>query len=98
MKEYELIDNVEENRYEFRVDKYIPKIEYIKRGNVEIYLTHTEVPPALEGQGIATQMVQKVLADIEEKGLSLIPLCPFVIGYIKRNPEWKRIVMDGINI
>ena len=38
------------------------------------------------------------LADIERQGLRLVPLCPFVAGYIHKHPEWKRIVMRGIHI
>ncbi len=98
MDEYILIDNTDDNQYEFHVDGYIPKIEYIKSVNGEIYLTHTEVPYELEGKGVGSQLVQKALKDIKEKGLRLIPLCPFVAGYIRKHPEWRSIVMRGINI
>lgn len=97
-KEYDLIVNTDENQYEFHVEDYTPKIEYILSNNGEIYLTHTEVPIALEGRGIGTQLVEKTLRDIDEKKLRLVPLCPFVAGYIKKNPEWRRIVMKGINV
>ena len=30
--------------------------------------------------------------------IRLVPLCPFVAGYIHKHPEWKRIVMKGIHI
>ena len=63
-----------------------------------IYLTHTEVPRELEGKGIGSQLVEKTLQDIERQGLRLVPLCPFVAAYIKKHPEWRRIVMKGINI
>ncbi|MDU1891890.1 MAG: GNAT family N-acetyltransferase [Dysgonomonas sp.] len=96
MENYDLIDNVEQKQYEFHVGEYLPKIEYIKTKNGEIYLTHTEVPIALEGQGIATQLVEKVLADIESKDLKLVPMCPFVAKYIKKHPDWKRIVLRGV--
>lgn len=97
MENYELTDNVEKSQYEFHVENYLPKIEYIKTNNGEIYLTHTEEPVALEGRGIGSQLAEKVLADIEKKGLRLIPLCPFIAGYIKKHPDWRRIVMRGIN-
>lgn len=96
--DYELIDNEERHQYEFHVDKYTPKIEYIKSTNGEIYLTHTEVPTQLGGKGIGSQLVEKTLKDIEKQGLRLVPLCPFVAGYIHKHPEWKRIVMKGIHI
>ena len=98
MENYQLFDNIEENRYEFQVGKYLPMIEYIKTANGEIYLTHTEVPVALEGQGIGSQLAEKTFKEIEAKGLRLIPLCPFIAGYIKKHPEWQRIVMKGINV
>lgn len=98
MEDYKLIDNKEKKQYEFHVGSHIAKIEYIKTNNGEIYLTHTEVPVVLEGQGIGSQLVQKVLHDIEQNDLRLIPLCPFVAGYIKKHPDWKRLVMKGVNI
>ncbi len=90
--DYELIDNIDENQYEFRIGKHIAKIEYIKTDKGEIYLTHTETPVELEGQGIASALTKKVLADIEKKGLRLVPLCPFVAGYIRKHPEWGKLV------
>ena len=97
-EDYELIDNEENRRYEFRIDGHIAKIEYIKTPNGEIYLTQTEVPRALGGKGIGSQLVEKALKDIEHKDLRLVPLCPFVAGYIHKHPEWRRIVMKGFHI
>ena len=98
MDDYELIDNTKNHQYEFHIGKLVPKIEYIKSKNGEIYLTHTEVPVQLEGKGVGSQLVEKVLKDIESQELRLVPLCPFVAGYIKKHPDWRRIVMKGINV
>ena len=98
MDDYELIDNEERHQYEFHIGKYVPKTEYIKTKNGEIYLTHTEVPVALEGKGVGSQLAEKVLKDIEKQELRLVPLCPFIAGYIQKHPDWRRIVMRGINI
>lgn len=97
-EDYELIDNEERHQYEFHVEKYTPKIEYIKSTNGEIYLTHTEVPTALSGMGIGSQIVEKSLKDIERQELRLVPLCPFVAAYIHKHPEWKRIVLRGVHV
>ncbi|WP_116496208.1 GNAT family N-acetyltransferase [Balneicella halophila] len=94
----ELIDNKEKKQYEFHIDGYTPRIEYIKSKNDEIYLTHTEVPSALEGRGIGTQLVEKALIDIKKQNLRLVPLCTFVATYIKRHPEWREIILRGINV
>lgn len=98
MEVYELIDNAEEHQYEYHVGKYTPRIEYLKSKNGEIYLTHTEVPQALEGKGIGSALVADVLRDIDRQGLRLVPLCPFVAGYIQKHPEWRRIIMKGVNV
>ena len=57
-----------------------------------ITLIHTETEPELEGKGAATAVIEKTLEYIEENNDTLIPLCPLVFAYIKRHPEWKRIV------
>ena len=94
---YILIDNADAKRYEFEMEGKRPIIEYIK-AKEKIYLTHTEVPDSMAGKGVGKALVGQVLEDIKEKGLTLIPLCPFVALYIKRNPEWKELVLKGINI
>lgn len=98
MKTYKLFDNTAERQYEFHINGEIPKIEYLKTDNNEIYLTHTEVPVLLEGQGIGSALVEECLKDIDKKGLRLVPLCPFVAGYIQKNPHWRKIIMKGVNV
>ena len=98
MENYKLIDNAALHQYEFRIGDLTPRIEYIKTKNGEIYLTHTEVPSALEGKGVGSSLVRLALEDIERQQLRLVPLCPVVAGYVQKHPEWKRLVMEGINI
>ncbi len=95
--DYKLIDNEEEKQYEFHIDDLVPRVEYAKVQD-HIYLNHTEVPPELKGKNIGKILVKKVLEDIEKKKLILVPLCPFVASYIKRNPEWKRLLYKGVRI
>ncbi|MEM9142717.1 MAG: GNAT family N-acetyltransferase [Bacteroidota bacterium] len=95
--DYVLMDNTEAKQYEIHVDGRVPRIEYIKAQD-KIYLTHTEVPKGLEGRGIGSSLVKLVLEDVAKKGLTLVPLCPFVALYLKRHPEWKKLVLKGINI
>ena len=96
--EYALTDNTEEKQYEYKLeDGSTARVEYIKTTE-KVFLTHTEVPPKHEGKGIASALIKDVLAEVEKSGLALIPLCPYVAMYIKRHPEWKRLVMKNINI
>jgi uncharacterized protein len=88
----ELHNNKAANRFEMVFDKHLSLIEYEIKGDV-MALLHTEVDPALEGRGAGTAIVEKTLKYIEEAGMQLLPLCPFVVAYIKRHPEWERIVV-----
>ena len=97
MNELKLIDNKDAKRYEVQIGEETARIEYIRAQN-RIFLTHTEVPIPLEGKGIGSRMVEMALTDVASKDLTLVPLCPFVAGFIKDHPEWKKLVLKGINI
>lgn len=97
IEDYKLIDNKENNRYEFQIDGKIAEVDYIKSDG-EIYFVHTEVPASLGGKGVGSQLAEKALEDVDRQELRLVPLCPFIAGYIKKHPEWKRIVMRGKHI
>lgn len=58
----------------------------------KIYLIHTEVPVELEGKGVASAIVEKTFNYIEQNNLKLVPLCVYVVSYLKRHPEWSRIL------
>ncbi len=72
-------------------------VEYLQVAN-RIIFTHTEVDPALEGRGIASKLARHVLEYAREKGYEVMPLCPYIAGYISRHPEYKPLVMPGINV
>jgi predicted GNAT family acetyltransferase len=52
-----------------------------------MFVTHTEVAPELEGQGIAAALVRAALAHAREHGLKVRPLCSYVQAYVRRHPE-----------
>lgn len=95
--EHILSENKEKKRFEANIEGKTAIIEYIRTKD-KMYLTHTEVPKELEGKGIASEMVKEVLKQIEEEGLKLVPLCPFVAGYIKRHPEYKTLLAEGYHV
>jgi predicted GNAT family acetyltransferase len=86
--------NEQQERFELEVDGTTAYIEYRKGGNT-MALTHTEVPAALEGKGVGTAIVEKSLSYLEENNYRLVPLCPFVLAYVERHPEWKRLMGPG---
>lgn len=93
----EVTDNVNARQFEARVNGQVAKLEYMFGGK-KIFLTHIEVPPALEGEGIAQALVERVLQILEEKKLRIVPLCPYVTTFLRKHPEWKRMLAHGINL
>jgi uncharacterized protein len=49
--------------------------------------THTEVSEHLEGQGVGSGLVRFALLDVRQKGMQVVPMCPFVAAYIKRHRD-----------
>ncbi|WP_322969604.1 GNAT family N-acetyltransferase [Faecalibacter sp. LW9] len=87
----DVIKNDTTNRFELTVDGIIAFIDFKQKDQL-IKLIHTEVPEALGGRGVAAALVEKTLVFLETNNFSLYPYCPYVYAYIKRHPDWKRVV------
>jgi len=49
-------------------------------------IMHTEVPPPLQGRGIAGALVQAALDHARARGLKVRPLCSYARAYMRRHP------------
>jgi len=79
-------DNADETRFEFRAGGQVAELTYRRNGN-RLVLIHTEVPEALEGQGIGGRLVSAAVDRAASQGLTLVPLCPFARGWLQRHPD-----------
>jgi predicted GNAT family acetyltransferase len=84
-------DNEAAQRYEVRLGDARALLQYERKGDRIVFL-HTEVPAALEGRGIGSALARGALDDARARGLSVVPLCPFVRAYIQRHPEYLPLV------
>lgn len=80
-----------DKRFEIEIDGHFAFIDYREMGH-QIALVHTEADPELAGTGAAAAVVEKTLHYIEANQKKVLPFCPYVFAYIKKHPEWKRIV------
>ena len=67
---------------------------YRDREGVRVF-THTEVNDAYEGQGLASRLVAFAVADVEDRGLTMAPRCPYVRSWLERHPGHEAVVADG---
>lgn len=90
-------NNEAKKRFEIKVEDKLAVAEYNRVAN-RIIFTHTEVPPALEGNGIGSLLAKTALEFAKQESLKVIPLCPYIAGYIKKHREYIPLVMDGYNV
>jgi uncharacterized protein len=76
----------EAGRFEAVVEGQLSVADYEIEGNV-MHMTHTGVPTALRGHGIAAVLVKEALEYARAQGLKVNPLCSYVRVYMHRHPE-----------
>ena len=48
--------------------------------------------------GIGSLLAQKTLDLIDKMNLKVVPYCQFIAAYIRKNPQYRRLLATGINI
>ena len=61
-------------------------------GEDKIIIDHTEVKPGNEGKGFGKKMVLKAVEYAREKGIKIIPLCPFAKSVFDKTPEIRDVL------
>ena len=71
-------------RFQTTTDGKTSLIAYRIAGDL-MSLTHTEVAPELQGQGIGGQLVEAALAHAKAHGLTVDPACSYARAYMQRH-------------
>lgn len=61
-------------------------LDYQLAGSV-MTITHTVVPPAIGGRGIAADLMRAALAAARTAGWTVIPACSYAAAYMQRHPD-----------
>lgn len=84
-------DNRAEQEFELEVDGHRAIAAY-QREDGTITFTHTQVPHAIEGRGVASKLIRAALDASRDAGLKVVPQCPFVATFIERHPEYRDLL------
>ncbi len=84
----EIVHHAAAHRYEVTVDGHLSVCEY-ELADGRMVFTHTEVPAALRGRGIAEKLVRTALADARAAGRKVVPACSYVAKFMERNREYQ---------
>ena len=84
----------ERERFEARDEAGVTAgvVTYQLTGNIIAY-THTEVEPAFEGKGVGSLLARAVMDDARAKGRTVVPICPFLSGWLEKHREYDGIVV-----
>ncbi len=82
-------------RYVARVDGRdgMAQLAFTRRGPRLISADHTEAPVSLHGTGVARALVERLIADARATDFKILPVCPYVIGEVKKHPEWRDVIV-----
>jgi len=81
----------EQGRFQAVVEGQVCVADYRLAEGV-LAITHTEVPPALGGRGIAAALTQAVLDHASAHGLKVRPLCSYARSYMRRHPQTQSLL------
>jgi len=76
--------NSSASRFEITIGGSLAKVDYRMSG-ARMIITHTEVPEALRGRGIAGQLVAFAVQYAQKDGLEVVAECEYANRFLNRN-------------
>jgi predicted GNAT family acetyltransferase len=91
--DFQLVNDESAGIYEAIVgETAVAGMTYNVVGNDRIVLLATSVFPEFRRQGLATEMIRRVLDDVRTRGKTIHATCPIVRSFIERNREYADLV------
>jgi len=84
-----VVHNPEQGRYEVWSGGALAGFSaYRERADRTIF-THTEIDDAFAGKGLAKILARDALDDVVRRGRVIVPLCPFIAAYVRKNSQYE---------
>jgi predicted GNAT family acetyltransferase len=74
------------HRFTTEVDGNRAELDYTLADGV-MTITHTRVPPAIGGRGIAAELMEAALSAARAAGWSVNPACSYAKSYLAKHPQ-----------
>ena len=87
----QVLDNPEKSRFELEEQGLVAFADY-RLHDDRMVIPHVEAPPALRGTGAAGRLMTGVLDIARERGLKVVPICPYAAAFIQRHSEYQDLV------
>ena len=79
------------HRFETQVDGAQCELHYTWASGV-MTITHTGVPAAVGGRGIASALVQAAFVAARNEGWKMALACSYAAAWIRRHPEYRDLL------
>jgi uncharacterized protein len=79
-------DDRPHHRFLFGSDGAMGELTYEVDGD-RMFLLHTEVADALQGQGVGGQLVTAAVSRAIDDGLTVVPWCPYARRWLRKHPD-----------
>lgn len=97
MSNLTITDNGFLRQFETTVDNQLCKIEYSAQER-KIFLTKLIIPQEVNSKSFRDQFIVAVLDEIQERNLRVVPTCPEVALFLRKNRRYKEMLPVGIRI
>lgn len=88
-----LHDDHEGGRFELLRDgEVVGWMRYTRLHPNRYVLQHTEVAADHQREGVGSAMVRRVFDVVRDHGGTVTAICPFVAGYVARNPDVRSLL------
>lgn len=91
-----VVHNEAEGQFETWIDGQLSKLDYMQDGNTMV-ITHVGVHPEHRGQGVAGKITEVALEYAKQKSYRVVPMCPYVATYIRRNRQYLELTKQQID-
>ncbi len=78
-------------RFQVSVESHQAHLEY-REDNGRLVITHTEVPPAIGGKGIAAALVVAALEYARAGSMKVVPACEYAAMFMRRHGEYADLL------
>jgi uncharacterized protein len=91
---FTVTDVPEKERFEARDENgdLAGVLTYQLTGSIIAY-THTRVDPEFEHHGAGSALAEAAMEDAKARKRSVVPICPFLSGWLEKHPEYESIVI-----
>ncbi|WP_340076864.1 GNAT family N-acetyltransferase [Leptobacterium sp. I13] len=90
-------DNNFLRQFEVKMDGQLAKIEYSSQER-KIFLTKLVIPDGIADENFKEDFIKAVLHEIEEMNTKVVPTCPEIARFLRKNKQYKDLLPVGIRI